>query len=139
MPIRVTPDVAAQRWVSGMQGAGQRYSDGVDSVSTNPAAKAAAAVDTWATNVANSRDRFVRGLNAVSLESWKAAAKAGASNLGSGASRKQDKFLSATQRNFQNMASVVSQVDSMPKSTYADRRARALAFMDGMHQKSGRP
>jgi len=139
MPIRVTPDEAAARWVSGMQGASARYTSGVQAVTVSPTAKAAQAVDTWANNVANSRDRFVRGLNKVSLADWQTAAAAGAANLGTGAQRKQQKFLEATQTNFQNMASVVSQVDSMPKSTYADRRARALAFMDGMHAKSGKP
>ena len=133
MPLRVTPEEAAARWVAGLSAAGPKIEAGIDRVTVSPGQKAAQNADKWLNSVSQARDKFAKGAGAVSLADWQAAAKAGASAVASGAQRRQGKFATKITPVFAHLATGVARVDSMPTTTYEQRKARAIAMMDHMH------
>lgn len=137
MPLRTTPEQAAENWVRGLTNAGPKIEAGIDRVTVSPGQKAAAAADKWHASVTQARDRFARGAASVTLADWQTATKAAAGNVASGAQRKQGKYAQKVTPVFQHLASVVGRVDQMPSTTYEQRRQRALAMMDGMHAYRG--
>ena len=133
MPIRVTPEQAGQRWVTGLSNATQKITEGVDRVTVSPGAKAAQAADKWLQSVSQARDRFARGAGAVQLGDWQNAVKAAVGNVAAGAQRKEGKYVAKVTPVFQRLASVVATIDSMPSTTYEQRKQRAIYLMDQMH------
>lgn len=127
----------AEKWSQRMQSAGQAYAQGIDRVSESPTQKAAANVQGYLQGVqdAVNSGKFVAGLNRVSLQDWKNAAKTnGAQRLGSGAALARPKVQAFLQQFLPVLQNNVAQVKSMPNATYEQRKARALAMMDLNHQ-----
>lgn len=67
------PNAAAQRWATGLTGAGDKIKAGVQSVTTSPGALAAAQADVWVANVTASKDKFKRNSAALSISDWQTA------------------------------------------------------------------
>jgi hypothetical protein len=133
MPLRVSPQQAADRWETGLAGATSKITEGIDRVTVSPGQKAAAQADVWATNVAAAKEKFRRNSQAVDLGTWQNLTKQAVGNVASGATRKKSIFADKLTPVFAHMSTVLSRVDNMPRGTYEQNKARAIAMMDGMH------
>ena len=72
--VKVNATQLAQNWSNGLNGAAQKIEAGINAVTENPAKMAADRSDFWLQQVTKSKDKYVQGLNKVSLESWKQSA-----------------------------------------------------------------
>lgn len=80
--VRVNEAEFVQRWKQGMQGAGQRYREGIEAVDESPTEKAADQKSVWIAQIQANADKWERNLRAVTLSDWKnAAVNKGAANL----------------------------------------------------------
>jgi len=136
MAVKANPTDAAQAWVNGMQGAGAKYTAGVNSVKVAPGQVAASRAELWAQNVAAAKQKFASNVAKVSLAQWQeAAANKGAQRLGTGATQAQPKF-AAFMSNFLPKLGTI--VQGLPAGgTYEQNKQRALAYMDTLHQQAG--
>lgn len=137
MPLRVDPTTAGDNWERGLNNASAKIEAGINRVQVSPGAKAAQSADKWLMSVTQAKDRFARGAQAVTLEDWRNAVLASVGNVGAGATRKKGKYVAKITPVFQHLAGVVARVDQMPSTTYEQRKARAVALMDGMHAYKG--
>lgn len=71
--VKVTPEQFTERWSRGLTNSADKIRSGVESVTESPTEAAAAQADVWLQNVTQSRDKYVKGLKAVSLNQWKTA------------------------------------------------------------------
>ena len=136
MAVKANATDAANAWVTGMQGAGTKYTAGINSVKVAPGQVAASRADLWAQNVANAKSKFAQNVAKVSLSQWQeAAANKGAQRLGSGAKAAQPKF-AAFMTNFLPKLSTI--VSSLPAGgAYEQNKQRFLAFSDALHAQAG--
>ena len=136
MAVKADATTAAQAWVNGMQGAGTKYTAGINSVKVAPGQIAAARADLWASNVANAKSKFAQNVAKVSLSQWQeASASKGAQRLGTGATAAQPKF-AAFMTNFLPKLSNI--VNGLPQGgTYEQNKQRFLAFSDALHAQAG--
>lgn len=103
-----TAQEAAQRWVQNTSGATQRYTDGVNAVTTSPGQAAARQADLWAANVAAAKQKFAANSAKVSLDQWKTAAvQKGAQRLASGVQAAQGNYEQALGKLLPYIASAV--------------------------------
>lgn len=140
MARRLDPAAAAQKWEQRMATAGNDYIKGVERVTENPMAKAAAREDFWASQVqqAAAAHRFSGKLNRMQLQDWKGPAiKKGAPRLASGAAEAKPKVTSFQQKLAQQMEPILAEIDNMPKDTLDQRLAKANAYARAMHQTKG--
>lgn len=128
-----SPDQVAAYWLTGISGATQKISDGVDRVTQAPGMAAAAQADVWAQNVAASKAKFIANSRRVSLTDWQTATKAAIGNVASGAQRKQQKYQSAIGPVLSHVAAGQAKLASMPRGSYAQNVQRMTSFVDHMH------
>lgn len=136
-----TQDAAevAAKWVRRGQGASQDYADGVDRVTESPTAAAARQKDKWiqAIQQAAQDGRFERGLNRVSLDDWKRAAREkGSQNYAPGVAAAEAKMVRAMERVLPLIDQTRQEIRSMPSTTVDQRIQRATAFMTGLHRRA---
>ncbi len=132
------PAKMAARWASGMAGATQKYTDGVNSYDGNPGDAAV-----------QHKDAMISGFNAAMApggkwetnvvaggRTWKTnAAKIGAANLATGSQKgqpKQQRYWAAAGPQYADM---VATVRAMPNANDAQKRARAVAWWDLAQQR----
>lgn len=128
-----SPDQVAGYWLTGISGATQKISDGVDRVTQAPGAAAAAQVDVWAANVQAAKQKFADNSRRVSLSDWQAATKAAVGNVAAGAQRKQQKYVQAIGPVLSHIAAGQSKLANMPRGSYAQNVQRMTTFVDHMH------
>lgn len=136
MSVKANPTDAAQAWVNGMQGAGAKYTAGVQSVKVAPGQLAASRADLWATQVANAKSKFAANVAKVSLAQWQeAAANKGAQRLGSGATAAQPKFAAFMSNFIPKLSTIVAGLPQ--RGTYEQNKQRFLAYADALHSQAG--
>lgn len=126
-----TPQQAAQNWANNLGSAVNKYTAGVQAVTTSPGQLAAAAADRWIAGVQNAQQKFVNKSQAVTLSAWQqAAVNKGAQRLASGATAAQPKM----QGVFTNLFPFIAQtVASLPaRGTLDQNIARSAAFQRAM-------
>ena len=127
----------ADKWSQAMQNASGAYTAGINRVTESPMAKAAQNVEAYRQGImdAINSGKWQAGLNRVSLSQWKEnATKVGAGRLGTGAAQAKPKMLAFMQQFLPFLANAQAQVKSMPNATYEQRKARATAMMDLVHE-----
>jgi len=136
MSVKANPTDAANAWVTGMQGAGTKYTAGVNAVKIAPGQIAASRADLWAQQVANAKSKFASNVAKVSLAQWQeAAANKGAQRLGSGATAAQPKFAAFMSNFLPKLSTIVS---GLPQGgTYEQNKQRFLAYADALHAQAG--
>ena len=127
------PATIAESWKSGLSGASQKYTDGVNAVTSAPGAAAAAQSAVWASNTQAAQSKFARKVGAVTLGAWQqAAASKGAGRLSSGAEAGAPKYAAFIQK-FQPY--IENAKGQLPKrGTYEQNKARMVAMVDAAHK-----
>lgn len=127
------PTAIAQRWSSGMAGAGDKIAQGVDAVTTAPGQAAAAQKALYQSQVAANTDKWARRTAAVPLQSWQAAMKEkGVPRIATGASAAEPKFATFLGK---FLPFVDNARRSLPKrGTFEQNKQRAVAMMDALHK-----
>jgi len=132
---KVTAEQMAQKWSTNIQNNIPAIVAGVQAVTESPTMKAAAAVSKWQAGIqrAIANNSFVNGCNRVTLNDWKTITTAKIqSNLSSGVTA----TLAKTTARFRSLLAYIDQglstIESMPKNTAADSKARMTAWFDHM-------
>ena len=73
--VRVNAQQLTERWKTGMQNGVRNYEAGIDAVTENPCAKAAAQVEVWAQRTVAARSKWARNVGSVTIDTWKSRAK----------------------------------------------------------------
>lgn len=130
MPVRTTPEQAANKWRDRLTGSTQQISDGVDRVTQAPGEKAANSRALWARKTAEAADKWERNTRRVSLEDWRRKMKdVGIARISQGASANTDKVASFMSDFLPHLARGVETVEKMPKGTIEDSINRSAAMI----------
>lgn len=136
---RKNPSDVAQKWSRRLGQASQDYIDGVRAVTQAPGAAAAQNKGFYASQVAQSVDKWARNTGAVTLPEWQeAAVTLGANRLSQGASAAAPKMERVFSSLLPAIEAAANKVKAMPKNTLADRVARSAAFQMEMAKYGGR-
>lgn len=125
-----TPQQVADRWAQRLGQAGQAITQGVQGVTENPAAKAAAASDRYAQGVARAvaTGKYQRGLQRVSLEDWRRAMiEKGVPRVATGATAGKPKMAEFMAEWLPYMEEGKRKLDSMPRGDIEQNIARMVA------------
>lgn len=121
-------------WQQGVQGAQQKYSDGINNTTVDVAQRAIAqqgALLAGFTQAVTSGE-WARRLAAVGTAGWKAASVAKAANYGTGATAGLPKYQSFAQQAQPVWAQLSAGIDGMASGGKANALARVGAWIDGM-------
>jgi hypothetical protein len=130
MPVRVTPQQATAKWLTGISGANERMKQGALNVQTAPGQLAAAAADKWLAKVTAAKPKFIANSKAVSLQDWQNAyINTGLPRVTQGAQDKQAKYTNAMGPFFNYMNQGLATIDKMPNNTIEDAVQRAAAMI----------
>jgi hypothetical protein len=130
MPVRVTPQQATAKWLTGISGANERMKQGALNVQTAPGQLAAAAADKWLAKVTAAKPKFIANSKAVSLQDWQNSyINTGLPRVTQGAQDKQAKYTNAMGPFFNYMNQGLATIDKMPKNTIEDSVQRAAAMI----------
>ncbi len=133
----IDPSRWAERQISGAQGAGSRWLEGVQNPSRSPIAAGIAAEDKWRSKIqqAITENRRVKGLQKSSDDIIKANATAlGPGVFSSGVAARATKIRNTVASLQPLMQAVSDTVQGMPDKTDADRDARALKTIQLMRE-----
>lgn len=133
---KVTPQVAAEEWESGLTRATARITRGVQAVTENPATKAIASLDKMRDGFLAAIDdgRVQRGLERVTLASWKSdMVEKGIPRIAAGARAARGKMQDAFSRIFPVQEELERQIEGMADLTIEDSMARIRVQIEGMH------
>lgn len=131
---RMSPEDRAAKWVSRMQSSTQDYVKGIQRVTVAPGAAAAANSQGYINGVQANQQKWAKRVAAVPLSDWQdAAANKGAQRLASGAAAALQKVTEAHRRTDPMLDAAANKIRSMPRSTPAERIARATAHMQAMY------
>lgn len=126
-----TPTDAAAKWAQNLGAAQQRYTAGVQAVTTAPNQLAAQAADRYMAGVQQALPKYVAANQAVSLQAWQQATiNKGGGRLASGATAAQPKMQTVFTQLFPYITQVVG---SLPQRGDLEQNiARSAAFQRGM-------
>jgi hypothetical protein len=125
--VPVDAATAAARWVQSASGAQTRFTDGVQGTSKDPTALAIAQQAKLLAGFqqAVNSGRWASNLRKIGAAGWKAATVAKAANYTTGVSASEQKYAAAIAPVLQVIASIQSQLQSMPSTSLADNLARS--------------
>lgn len=129
------PNQVAEKWRQNLSAAGTSIQQGVNRVSIAPTQQAAKKKEKLKTNwlAAIDNGSWERGLNAVSLEDWKAAMiNKGLQRIQQGATAGQPKMLAYMQKLLPFQEQLSAKINAMPDTTLEDNIARMGEFIRGM-------
>lgn len=133
---RKSPERSAAKYARNAAAAQQDWKEGVEAVTDNPMAKAAAADGKWQTNVSapDAREKFKRNVGRVSADEWKTRTTQATGRYAQGVAGAEGKMLKHQQEIAGHMDALRRKIDAMPNVTPADKDARMLAWSQGMRQ-----
>ena len=136
MAVKATAASAARAWSDRFGAAGQKYTEGINSVTVAPGQLAAAQKNAYVANVQASSGIWAAKVAAVDLGTWKAAATGvGAQRLASGATKGMPK-MQAFMGNF--LPQLSSVVGSLPaRGTFEQNLNRFTQYAQALHAKKG--
>ncbi len=123
-----------QNWSAGVQGAQQKYADGIQATTVDVVGRAIAQQGALLAGftAAVTSGEWARRLAAVGTSGWKSASQAKAANYGTGATAgkpKYDSFASQAQPVWSQLSGAI---DGMPSGGKGNALARVGAWIDGM-------
>lgn len=127
-------NTVAAKWSSRTQAAATDYTQGVQSTDKDPTQLAINAGQRYIQRVTDAFNsgRWANGLRRVGKAGWQTATVAKAANFSTGVAAAEAKVASAFAPLLSFESSLQSRIDAMPNITAADRKARMLAWFDGM-------
>lgn len=130
MPVRVTPQEAAEAWKTNLSGATTRIQAGINRVTEAPGRKAAMKSAKWLQAVTAAKEKFERNVGRVTLEDWKAVTLAiGVPRVAQGAQAKVGKYTAFATEFLPYLAQGVDRIANMPDMTLEDRIQKAVAMI----------
>ena len=127
-----TPEQVATKWRDRLSASTQQITDGVNSVTTAPGVKAAAAKDLWANRVMQAKDKWASRVASVPLAEWQTSMiQVGIPRISQGATAKIGKVQDFMAKFLPHVTQVAAQVNQMPKGSLEDGIARATAQIRG--------
>lgn len=128
---RLTPEEAAAKWAARTGASAADWQRGVERVTENPGAKAAASADLWQQKLAQpaTKEKFKRGVARMSTEDWKAATTAASGRFTAGAQAKQAKMQAHQAAVQSHIEAGRRKIAAMPKGTPQDAANRAAAWV----------
>lgn len=134
-----TAQQMADKFTRALADSGKAFTEGIQGVTRSPAEAAIAAAPKYESRIQEAirEGRYQAGLQGVSLEGWKQAAKAGASKLTSSAQQAGQKYLRYAQEAAPVLAQISAEVQAMPNLTESDMEQRMLENMRKMKQLKG--
>lgn len=117
----------ADSWASGLSGAGNKLTQGVNRVTEAPTAAAARNIDGYLQGVQNavSSGLMLRRLQAATLQDWKTAMiNKAVPRLATAATQGKSKYAAFAQSFYPAMAAASAAADSIPKNDMAGKMAR---------------
>ena len=128
---------AVERWAAGASTGQQRYTEGIQNTTADPAARAIAAKGKLLANFtgAVNSGRWERNLAKAGKAKWQASSIAKAGNWATGISAGRSAYEAAMQTWLPFINSTAAQVQSMPNGSIEDSAARSRAFMVALHNK----
>lgn len=131
--VMATAADAAQRWQQNFGAAGQRWAQGIESVTTAPGVAAAAAQDRYLAGVQSNVGKWARNTAAMPLATWKQiAVQKGQSRLASGAQAGLSKYQAAIGKVLDAQKSIIAGLP--PRGTVEQNIQRSSQFQMAMHQ-----
>jgi hypothetical protein len=128
-----TPEQIAAAWASGLQGAGQKITDGVQAVKTAPGAAAARQSSVWVQNTTASVDKWKKNTAAVTLGEWQASMlEKGLQRIGQGATAAQPRFATFMTQLLPHIERTKAALP--PRGNLEANIQRMVAFTRGMSQ-----
>lgn len=125
------------KWSQGMNNAQERIRAGVNAVQEAPGVRAGNAIAKMRANWLRSVDdgRWLRAVSAVTVQQWqRAMIEKGLPRIADGVRGAQPKVTNFANQLLAFEATLQQQVRQMPSITVADRRARMVAWFDGMQR-----
>ena len=132
-------NTALQRWRAGTGQAQAKYTSGVQNSADWAGAYTAAVPQMGqAIQAALAAGRFEAGAQRIGTQGWRQQTVAKAGNWGTGVNTQQaqNNYLQGYQIVQQVVGAGLNAIASLPKGSYADRRARANAYMDAAHAQA---
>lgn len=130
MPVKATSAQATAKWLSGLQNATTRMTQGAQAVSVAPGQAAAAASAKWLARVTASQQKFATNVAKVSLQDWQNAyITTGIPRVSQGAQAKQGKVTAFMDQFLPYLNTGLQTIDKMPSTTLEDGIARATAMI----------
>lgn len=121
----------AQKWATNLSGSTTSITSGVNAVTEAPGVRAAAKVDLWMQKLQASRDKWVRNVSAVPLQSWKdSMISKGIPRVASGAQAAQPKVQRFMSQFLPYLESGRATIDAMPKGDLGSAAAKMVAQMN---------
>jgi len=133
--IRITPEEFQEKHARRLKGSIQDISAGIDKVTEAPTAKAASKEQKMLANLnsAVQSGKWRNGLNRVTLDQWKMAAKnKGLTRIAAGIDGAKDKVVQFAGQLLAHEATLQQSINKMPDLTTEDSIARATAWIRGM-------
>lgn len=127
----------AQKWARNLSSATQAITDGVNSVTVNPADKAIAAIPNMVAGVQRAADsgKIAAGLQTVTLASWKQAMlQKGVPRVATGAQQAQPKMEQFMNKLLPYVQSGQQMLQNTPRGNSAQNDQRMLAWAQYMRQ-----
>lgn len=128
---KLTPEEAAAKWAQRTGASAADWQRGIERVTENPGAKAAASADLWQQRLTQpaTKEKFKRNVARTSTEDWKAATVAASGRFSAGAQAKQAKMQAHQQAVAAHIEAGKRKIAAMPKGTAQDAANRAAAWV----------
>lgn len=130
-----TPAAVAAKFAANLGSATTSITNGVNAVTTAPTAAAAASVSKWQQKMAqaSTAQKFVSGLQGVSLQQWQSAMiNKGVPRIASGAQAAIPKMTAFYNDFLPFVAGVQAKIKAMPNLTLTDAANRMVANMNAI-------
>jgi hypothetical protein len=129
-----TPQEWADNWSTGVSGASQKYTQGIQNTTIDVVGRALAKQGEMVAGFtqAVTSGEWARRLGAIGTQGWKAAAIAKAGNYTTGATAGKPRFQTFAQQAQPFWASASAGIDSMASGGKANAMARVGAWYDAM-------
>jgi hypothetical protein len=130
----------ADKWASRAGSAQADYTTGVQNTQVDVVARAIQQQGVLLSNFTSAvtSGRWARALTeSGGTANWKTKTVAKASNYGTGIAASKDKFQAVMGKLLPSIYALQAQVQQMPSGSIGDSKARANAWIDGMHAQKG--